>query len=382
MTADLILCAVAVAAACSLCGFFLVVRRQAMLVDAISHSILPGLVLGFALAGGPNPLAAIGGAVLAALVTGMLVERLTRSGGMSEDSALGLVFPTLFALGVLLVSLFFRQVHLDADAILLGEIVMAPRERLNLGGWDLGPQAVWWSIAILTATGLATAAAGPRTLFVGFDPRSAQAGGVPPRQVDILLLSLAAMAAVVSFRAVGAILTVALMTLPTITALLWTRRAVAAAAVAGGVAVIGALAGVGAALRLDLSISGMMTLMLGGLLLGSLILAPRRGLAAGSGRSRREARRFLAQMLVVHLHTHAGTPSEPEESRFSHLVQDLEWSRSRALTAIREAVKRGWVAERGSVLELSAEGRAEAVRLERLRSPVPGQAPKPTAISE
>ncbi|RME66244.1 MAG: metal ABC transporter permease, partial [Caldilineae bacterium] len=128
---------VLVAAACALPGVFLVLRRVALLSDAISHSILLGIVVGFFLVGDlTHPLL-----VLMAAATGVLtvslVEALIHTRRVKEDAAIGLVFPALFSMGVILVSRYAGDVHLDIDAVLLGELAFAPFSRATYLGLDL-----------------------------------------------------------------------------------------------------------------------------------------------------------------------------------------------------------------------------------------------------
>ncbi|MDQ3526212.1 MAG: metal ABC transporter permease, partial [Chloroflexota bacterium] len=131
------------AAACSLLGTFLVLRRMSMMTDAISHAILPGLVAGYFLASGPNLLIGALGATGAAILTVTIVEALQRSRYLDGGSAMGIVFPAMFALGTVLVSRYFSDVHLDTDAILYGSIEFSFFDRFVFNGQDLGPQSVW-----------------------------------------------------------------------------------------------------------------------------------------------------------------------------------------------------------------------------------------------
>ena len=120
------------ASACALAGIFLVLRRMAMMADAISHAVLPGLVAGFVLAHAANLarggelLASFVGAIAAGLLTVVLVEALTKSRRVKEDAAMGVVFPALFALGVFVISKYLANVHIDTDAVLFGEIAFTP----------------------------------------------------------------------------------------------------------------------------------------------------------------------------------------------------------------------------------------------------------------
>src|ERR671917_596734 len=161
---------VAAATSCALVGAFLVLRKMAMMADAISHAILPGLVAGYFLAHGPNLLAGFLGAAAAGMLTVSLVELLNRSGRVKEDAAIGLVFPALFALGTFLVSKYFANVHLDADAVLYGEIAFAPFDRLVAGGYDVGPRPLWVLGALSVVNFLFVAVFYKELKLATFDP--------------------------------------------------------------------------------------------------------------------------------------------------------------------------------------------------------------------
>ena len=137
------LIAVLVAVACAIPGTFLVLRRLAMISDAISHSILPGIVLGFFITQDLNSPLLIGLAALTGVLTVALVEAVQRTGLVKEDTAIGLVFPTLFSIGVILIARYANDVHLDVDAVLLGELAFAPFDRLMVGEADWGPKSLW-----------------------------------------------------------------------------------------------------------------------------------------------------------------------------------------------------------------------------------------------
>lgn len=132
------LIAIVVAVACTLPGVFLVLRRMTLMSDAISHAILPGIVLAFFLTESlTSPLlilAAAGTGVLTVLV----VELLQRTKLVKEDAAIGLAFPALFSIGIILISRFAGNVHLDMDAVLLGELAYAHLNRLEMFGIKIG----------------------------------------------------------------------------------------------------------------------------------------------------------------------------------------------------------------------------------------------------
>src|SRR5688572_15720209 len=142
------LIAALVAAACALPGVFLVLRRMALMSDAISHSVLFGIVITFFIVREVNSPFLIVGAAASGVLTVWLVESLLRTGRVKEDAAIGLVFPVLFSIGVIMIALYAENVHLDVDTVLLGEVALAPLNRWTLAGLSL-PAGVWVMGAVL-----------------------------------------------------------------------------------------------------------------------------------------------------------------------------------------------------------------------------------------
>ncbi|HWC32708.1 MAG TPA: metal ABC transporter permease, partial [Actinomycetota bacterium] len=174
------LIAAVTAAACALPGVFLVIRRMALLSDAISHSILLGIVLAFFVVEDlTSPLLVVGAAVIG-LVTVTCVELVGQTGLVREDAAIGLVFPALFSAGVILISRFADSVHLDTDAVLLGELAFAPFDRLVVGGYDVGPRALYVMGAILVLNLVFISLFYKELELATFDPALALALGFAP----------------------------------------------------------------------------------------------------------------------------------------------------------------------------------------------------------
>ena len=136
---EIIVIAALTAVACALPGVFLVLRRMSLLSDAISHAILVGIL--------NSPLLIVA-AMLTGVLTVALVELLVRSGRLKEDASIGLVFPALFSIGVILISRYAGNIHLDTDAVLLGELVYAPFDRATFLGLE-APKALWTMSAVL-----------------------------------------------------------------------------------------------------------------------------------------------------------------------------------------------------------------------------------------
>ena len=353
------------ATSCALVGSFLVLRKMAMMADAISHAILPGLVLGYFVAQGPNLVAGFLGAAAAGILTVSLVELLNRSGRVKEDAAIGLVFPALFALGTFLVSKYFANVHLDADAVLYGEIAFAPFDRFVVAGYDIGPQSLWVLGALSLVNLLFVTIFYKELKLATFDPGLAATLGFSPVLIHYTLMALVSFTTVGAFTAVGAILVVALLIVPAATAYLLTDRLPIMIALAVATGIVAAVLGYGLAIALNASIAGAMATIAGVLFGLALLLSPLHGLLARSRRRRQQRQQFAADMLTVHLLSHSGQPAQAEESDAGHLQTELGWAQTFAEGAIRHATRSGFVQRIGDQLELNAAGDEHARRVVR-----------------
>jgi manganese/zinc/iron transport system permease protein len=354
------LIAAVVAASCALPGVFLVLRRMALMSDAISHAILVGIVIAFLVTRNLNSPLLILGAALTGLLTVWLVELLNGTRLVKEDAAIGLVFPALFSIGVILIARHAGNVHLDVDAVLLGELVFAPFNRFTLAGHDLGPQALWVMTSILLLNAAAIGLFYKELKLSTFDASLAGALGFAPAVLHYGFMSLVSITAVGAFDAVGSILVVALMIAPPATAYLLTDRLPRMIALSVGAGVMSALSGYWLARLLDASISGSMATMAGVIFLLGLLLAPERGVLAVRRRRARQRWVFGQTMLAIHLLNHEGTEAAVEESREEHLHTHLGWDPAFAAGVVRRAEVRGILRRAGKRLELTPDGRSEA----------------------
>jgi manganese/zinc/iron transport system permease protein len=351
------LIAVVVAVACALPGTFLVLRRLALVSDAISHSILLGIVLGFFVVGSVTSPLLLVGAALVGLATVVLVQLLERTGLVREDAAIGLVFPALFSIGVILISRYADGVHLDIDAVLLGELAFAPFDRIEFWGWDWGPTALVVMGVILAINVAAIAVFWKELKLSTFDPALAIALGFTPALVQYALMGLVSLTAVGAFDAVGSILVVALMIAPPAAAYLLTDSLPRLLVLAAGIGAASALAGYWLAYALDASIAGSMATMTGVSFALAWLLAPGRGLVAAARRRARQRLEFAQTMLTIHLANHEGKPEAAEESRIEHLDRHMRWEPAFSQRIVRLAERRGLVRTKGQELELTQAGR-------------------------
>lgn len=250
------------ASAASLVGTFLVVRGQAMLTDAISHGIVLGIAVTYLVSrvtSGPWQLL---GAGLVGVLTVLATEALAAGGRVKRDAATGLVFPALFAGGVLLLSLYARDVHVDPHTVLLGEIGFVWLDRVAFAGLKI-PRALLTLALVLVLDVLYVVAFGKELVAAAFDPVLARNLGLRPRLVQVGLLTLTSVTAVAAFDAVGVVLFVAFAIVPGVTGRLAARRFGGVLALAVTSAVLSALAGYPVAVAADVSIGATMAALTG-----------------------------------------------------------------------------------------------------------------------
>lgn len=273
------------AASAALVGTFLVVKGQAMLTDAISHGIVLGIAVTYLVAhvtSGPWQLL---GAGVIGLITVLATEALAASRRVKRDAATGLVFPALFAAGVLLLSLYARDVHVDPHTVLLGEIGFVWLDRVAVAGIEV-PRALLTLAIVLVIDTLYVLAFAKELVASAFDPVLARNLGLRPRLVHAGLLALTSMTAVAAFDAVGVVLFVAFAIVPAVTGQIVANRFGGVLAVALVCAAGAAVAGYPTAVAADVSIGGTMAALTGVPMLIALAFTRR----ARRGRGAKESR--------------------------------------------------------------------------------------------
>lgn len=354
------LIAAVIAAACALPGVFLVLRRMAMMSDAISHTVLLGIVVGFFVTRDLASPLLFFGAVLTGLLTVSLVELLYRTRRVKEDAAIGLVFPVLFSIAVIIISRYAGNVHLDTDVVLVGELAFAPFDRFVIMGQDLGPRALVIGASILLLNLVFIVVFYKELKLATFDPGLAAALGFAPWLIHYGLMALVSVTAVGAFDAVGSILVVALMIAPPAAAYLLTDKLPRMIGLSMLLGIVSAIAGYWLARSLDASIAGAMATMSGVIFALTFLLAPERGFIAIALRRVRQRWEFAQQMLTLHLLNHEGTPAAVTEARVEHLNQHLRWSSDFAAGVVRRAEQGGLVQRQGDILTLTDLGRQTA----------------------
>ncbi|PCI95475.1 MAG: iron ABC transporter [Flavobacteriales bacterium] len=267
------------AISCGLLGCFLILRKMAMIGDAISHAVLPGIVIAFLFSGSLNSFPMLIGAASFGLLTTFLIELFNKKGGLQKDASIGITFTWLFAVGVILISLYADNVHIDQDCVLFGEIAYVALEPLTslLPGIS-APNTVWILGTVMILV-IAMIVFGYKGLFLTtFDPSFAATIGVSTVAWHYLLMSAVSVTTVVSFESVGAILVVALLIAPAATAYLLTDQLPKMLIIAALAGIIASIGGYYLAVWLDASVAAAIATVLGIEFTLVFLFAPKNGI--------------------------------------------------------------------------------------------------------
>lgn len=348
------LIAAIVAIACAIPGVFLVLRKMALISDAISHSILPGIVIGFFITQDLNSPLLILLAALTGVITVVMVEFIQKTGLVKEDTAIGLVFPVLFSIGVILIAKNANDVHLDVDAVLLGELAFAPFDRLMVGGADWGPKSLWVMGSILFITISLLILFFKELKVTTFDAGLSSVLGISPVVMNYGLMSVSSVTVVGAFDAVGAILVVALMIAPAATAYLLTEDLKKMIWLSILFGVFSAISGYWVANILDASISGSIATTLGVVFLLVYLFAPKKGLISVLYRQKQQRIEVSLITFLLHLNRH----EEESERHINHLQEHINWRAVRARSVLDLAEKNNLVEIENQVVSLTEKGLA------------------------
>lgn len=264
---------------CAMIGCFLVLRKMAMLADAISHTVLLGIVGGYLVSRSLEGPSLLIGAVVVGLLTAFLVQVLSGK-GVQADAAIGVVFTSLFAVGVILLSVFAGNIHLDVDHALMGEITFIPWDTMEWNGMELGPKAVWLLSIVFIINLLLIILFYKEFKISSFDPEMAAAIGIPVLLIHYLQMGMLSITTVASFDSVGAILVVAMLIVPASTAYLLTDKLINMLIISACIGVISSFSGYYVATFLNVSIAGAMATTAGIMFGIAFLFSPRHGLIA------------------------------------------------------------------------------------------------------
>ncbi|MCA9667014.1 MAG: metal ABC transporter permease [Myxococcales bacterium] len=341
-----------VGAGCALIGAFLVLRKIAMLGDAISHAVLPGIAIAFLLSGSRATLPMVIGAGIFGVLTVVLVGALSRTRRINEDASIGVVFPALFSVGVILISKYAAGVDLDLDCVLFGEIAYSALDTLRVGGASLGPRPLWITGGILLVNLVVVLVFFKELKLTSFDPELAAAIGISPVVMHYVLMSAVSVTVVGSFESVGAILVVAMLIVPPATAYLLTNSLAMMLVLSALCGAASAVGGYAVSAWLDCSVAGAMATVSGLMFVVALVLSPRYGLVAQAWARALLGRRMREQLVLLHL----GSASAQHGTAAAELAQRFRWRAAQAERLLGGLERRKQVERVGDGWRLTSYG--------------------------
>lgn len=359
---------------CALVGVWLVLRKQSMMGDAISHAVLPGLAAAFLLTGSRDSLVMLAGAGAAGVLTAVFTERIRSAGKVDEGASMGVVFTVLFAIGLILIRKGADRVDLDPDCVLYGAIELTP---LDMRSW-LGlsaPRAVWIAAGMLLFNALFVAALYKELRIAAFDPALATTLGLHAAAVHYLLMAVVAVTTVVAFENVGSILVIAMLIVPPAAARLLTDRLgpllllslliAALSAALGHLAAVRAPAWFGFA-GVSVSTAGMMGVAAGALFVLALLAGPRHGIISQLVHRTALSLRILREDLLGLLYRLEELGDAGSVAATPHLLgTGVGGSPTLRRLALHALVRRGLVRRERAGYRLTRAGRLAAQELVR-----------------
>ena len=360
------------ALSCSLLGNFLVLRRMSMMGDAISHAVLPGLAAGFILTGSRTSVVMFVGAVATGLITALFTQWVHQFGKVDRGAAMGVVFTTLFAIGLILIVRSADHVDLDPSCVLYGLIEMAPYDTMTVGSIRL-PRAVLVLSGALALNLIFVLLFFKELKISSFDPTLATTLGINAKAMHYLLMTLVAITTVASFEAIGSILVIAMLIVPPAVARLMTDRLWTMMLISAGVAVVSAGLGHWAAFNVpawfDLDATrtaGSMATIAGLLFTVTLLLAPRHGLVSKAIHRAALRLRILREDVLGLLYRieESGDPLHLDRT-VPALLASLGIRRTAVKLTLATLRSHRMIEQTGSSLRLTDMGRAKAVDLVR-----------------
>ena len=355
---------VATAMACAILSPFLVLRKLSMVSDAISHSVLLGIVIAFFIVKDVGSPFLIAGAALFGVITVFVVEFLSGTGLVKNDDAVGIVFPMFFALAVVLITKFARNVHLDTDVVLMGEVIIAPLNRVEFIGMSLPKALVQMGILLLINL-LFVIIFFKELKITTFDRGFAKLAGFSSVALFYVLMTLSSFTAVTAFDAVGAILVVSFLITPGAAAYLISKDLKVMIAISVGYAVINSIIGYVFSLLMNVSMSGM-TAAAAGFTFLLTFLFNREGLITAIFIRLQRKSELKLGLFLNHIGNHSGKKEESEELGLGSIKNHLKWKQAEVDKIAGRLIKKGFIRIDidKNIYDLTERGREKFVEIE------------------
>lgn len=266
---QIIIIAILTSVSCSLLGSFLVLRKMAMLSDAISHTSLLGIVIMYFIVKSLNSPFLILGASLMGVITVVLVEYFKNTNLMKEETSIGFVMTFLFSISIFIISKFLKNVHIDNDSILMGEITFAPLNTINMFNISI-PKSIVVSVILIFLNLLFVILFFKELKIITFDKNFATSLGIKVKLINYVYIILVSLTAVSSFEIVGSILIISFLIGPPVISYIYSKSLIKMIVLSIIISIISTIIGVKLAINFNVSIAGMIACIIGTIFIFSI----------------------------------------------------------------------------------------------------------------
>jgi manganese/zinc/iron transport system permease protein len=353
---NIILIASLTAVACAISGVFLVLRRMSLMSDAISHAVLPGIIIVFLLVQDRTSPLLILGAAMSGLLLVYLTELVYKTKLVKEDAAIGLVFPAMFSIGVILISLNLSSVHFHEHSVLVGDINLSAINRTEFLGMNM-PKSVPVLTGLLLLNIIFVVVFFKELKLTTFDVGLAATFGFSPVLMHYLFMSMVSVTAVGSFDTAGSILVIALMIAPAASAYLLTDNLKAMFFIAGLIGIISSISGFYFSYWLNSTPSGGIAVMTGLIFLLAYLFSPKHGVVLKAINRNKQREEFYRKVLLIHLVNHEFTDIFESENEISGIYNHVKWEKSFADKIVNTCLEKNYIENKNGILHVTDNGR-------------------------
>lgn len=339
---------------CSLLGVFLVLRDMSMIADAIAHSVLLGIVIAFFITQDIGSTWLIVGAAIFGVVTVAVIEWIGKSKRVVRSDAIGVVFPMFFSLAVILISRYARNVHIDTDIVLMGEVIFASLDTLKIGGIMLPTSFI--KMLIMTIINIVFIIALYKPLKISsFDEEYALLLGIPIGIIFYGFMTLTSLTAVMAFDSVGSILVLSFFITPAATAYLIAKDLKKMLFLSTVFSLINCTIGTVLAIHLNSSLTGMCAFV-GMLVFMVVVVLNKKGILFNYLKNRKVLSRVRCDMFVIHVGNHLMDGRNSDENKVYSIHKHLKWSNKELKNASQYLIENGIIFINDNEYMLTDEG--------------------------
>ncbi|MCZ7409454.1 metal ABC transporter permease [Parvimonas micra] len=349
-----------VSAACSLLGPFLILRKMSMMIDSITHTILLGIVIAFFITKDLTSPLLIVGAGLVGILTVFLTELINQKTTLHEDASIGLVFPFLFSIAIILISKFLRGVHLCIDSVLVGEVAFSIIPRIEFFGYEMSK--VIFVMAVIFLIDLIFIWVFFKELKIStFDKNLSLISGFAPAVIYYALMSLVSITTVGAFNAVGSILVISYMVVPSATAYLLTHDLKKMIFLSVFTGVLSSVIGFYMAYIYDLSIAGTIAIVNGLIFLLVFIFEPRNGIIKKILNENRKRAEFAEVTMMLHIINHENTERADIECNVVKINEHLCYAKNKFEKVLKNIVNKKFAYIENDIIKVTDIGREKTL---------------------